>query len=40
VLGPAAVQRQGRPIDGFAGHWLARDGLILTAITVPPLATH
>jgi 4'-phosphopantetheinyl transferase EntD len=25
----------GRPLAGFAGRWLARDGLILTAISVP-----
>jgi 4'-phosphopantetheinyl transferase EntD len=25
----------GSPLTGFAGRWLARDGLILTAITVP-----
>jgi 4'-phosphopantetheinyl transferase EntD len=25
----------GRPLTGFAGRWLARDGFILTAIVVP-----
>jgi 4'-phosphopantetheinyl transferase EntD len=25
----------GRPLTGFTGRWLARDGLILTAIAVP-----
>ncbi len=25
----------GRPLAGFTGRWLARDGLILTAICVP-----
>ena len=25
----------GCPVDGFAGRWLARDGLLLTAVTVP-----
>jgi 4'-phosphopantetheinyl transferase EntD len=25
----------GRPLTGFTGRWLARDGLVLTAITVP-----
>ena len=32
VPGP---QLDGRPLTGFAGRWLARDGLVLTAIAVP-----
>ena len=30
-----AVALDGRRLAGFAGRWLARDGLVLTAITVP-----
>ena len=26
----------GSPLAGFTGRWLARDGLIMTAVTVPP----
>jgi 4'-phosphopantetheinyl transferase EntD len=26
------------PLAGFSGRWLARDGLVLTAVTVPPAA--
>jgi 4'-phosphopantetheinyl transferase EntD len=33
VAGPVAG---GRVLDGFAGRWLARDGLILTTVTVAP----
>jgi 4'-phosphopantetheinyl transferase EntD len=32
VVGPMAG---GSPLTGFTGRWLARDGLVLTAITVP-----
>jgi len=32
VPGP---QLDGRPLTGFAGRWLARDGLVLTAIAIP-----
>ncbi|HEX6499463.1 MAG TPA: 4'-phosphopantetheinyl transferase superfamily protein [Micromonosporaceae bacterium] len=32
VPGPVV---DGRPVDGFAGRWLVRDGLIVTAIAVP-----
>jgi 4'-phosphopantetheinyl transferase EntD len=32
VAGPVL---DGRPLTGFTGRWLARDGLILTAIAVP-----
>jgi 4'-phosphopantetheinyl transferase EntD len=28
----------GRPLAGFSGRWLARDGLVLTAVTVPRAA--
>jgi hypothetical protein len=28
----------GRPLTGFNGRWLARDGLLLTAIAVPAAA--
>jgi 4'-phosphopantetheinyl transferase EntD len=35
LLVPADMP-DGRPLTGFAGRWLARDGLVLTAITVPP----
>jgi 4'-phosphopantetheinyl transferase EntD len=34
LLVPAPVIG-GAPLTGFAGRWLARDGMILTAITVP-----
>ncbi|MEU1626511.1 4'-phosphopantetheinyl transferase superfamily protein [Streptomyces sp. NPDC020096] len=27
----------GRPLPSFTGYWLVRDGLILTAVTVPPV---
>jgi 4'-phosphopantetheinyl transferase EntD len=36
VPGPALA---GRPLTEFAGRWLARRGLVLTAIAVPPLGT-
>jgi hypothetical protein len=26
---------EGRPLTGFTGRWLARDGLLLAAIAVP-----
>jgi 4'-phosphopantetheinyl transferase EntD len=35
VPGPAAG---GRSLTGLSGRWLARDGLVLTAVTVPPAA--
>ncbi len=31
----AAVEVSGFPLAGFAGRWLAEDGLIVTAVTVP-----
>jgi 4'-phosphopantetheinyl transferase EntD len=31
----SATMPGGRPLTGFDGRWLARDGLVLTAITVP-----
>ena len=34
LLEPAEAL-DGRRVASFAGHWLARDGLVLTAITVP-----
>ena len=30
----SATMPDGRPLTGFEGRWLARDGLVLTAITV------
>jgi 4'-phosphopantetheinyl transferase EntD len=32
----AAPEVGGSPLAGFTGRWLARDGLIMTAVTVPP----
>jgi 4'-phosphopantetheinyl transferase EntD len=38
LLVPGAAP-DGRRLTGFAGHWLVRDGLILTAIAVPGRAS-
>jgi 4'-phosphopantetheinyl transferase EntD len=37
LLAPGPVLG-GRPLTGFSGRWLARDGLLLTAIAVPAAA--
>jgi 4'-phosphopantetheinyl transferase EntD len=31
-----ATRPDGRPLTGFTGRWLARDGLLLTAIALAP----